>query len=500
MGLFSWIAENESTLSGVAAIIAIVAGIVGVILSPLGAGARSVLFRKKGAPPAQADDGHSSTSNLKSSSDPVNTGDSDQSTTGKSKGRPVVAVLPFNNMSTDEEQGYLAEGMTEDIITALARSPDMDVIARNSTFVYKDTNPDIRQVGKDLGARYVVEGSLRKVGSEAVGERIRVTVQLIEAATGNHVWAENYDRPLTEIFAIQDEVSSGIASALGYAITVAEIDKANRANTDNLDAWGLVARSLSAAFQFNRETSAESVSFARQAVALDPNYAAAHARLASALIRRPVNGFSEDPAQDLADANTAIDKAMRLAPNDAGVLAEYGHVLVFSGRSDEAIPVLKRSLSLCPSNGIAIATYGFALGCNGDYEEALAELTRAETLLPNAQYLYRIYFWRGTTRLAQGDYTAGEMDLRHSLSIYRGFLTTWILLAVSLVQQNKTQEAQAALKEIIAIQSDMLTSDSRNRLSVVFPHGMPKPLRDGMDQLEKIWPEDISNQLLPLNN
>lgn len=486
--ILSWLNANETALSALAALVVI----FGVFLSPLGAGIRGLLDRKQtgsanGKPasdnpdaPAQRGSEHGAgvlKNNETFSVSPALNNDA------LTKDRPVVAVLPFNNMSADADQGYLAEGMTEDVITALARSPDLDVIARNSTFVYKGTTPDIRQVGKDLGARYVVEGSLR-----AVGERIRVTVQLIDAPTGKHTWAENYDRPQSDIFTIQDEVSSGIASALGYAITVAEIDAANRASTDNLDAWGLVARSLSAAFQFNRETSAESVDYARQAVALDPDYAAAHARLASALIRRPVNGFSKDPEQEIAEANQAINRAMQLAPNDGGVLAEYGHVLLFSGRSAEAVPVLERSLALCPSNAIAIATYGAALCFTGDHEKGLAELTRAESLLPKAQYLYRIYFWRGLVYWGLEDFAGGEADLRRSLAIYRGFHTIWFVLAISLVQQNKSQEAAAALTETLRLQPDMSHPAGIKGLSVIYSEGIPKPIRDGMDKLEMIWP------------
>lgn len=492
--VLSWLTDHESAFSAIAALVVI----FGVVFSPLGAGVRGLLSRKQAGSDIQELGRENRLTNTDNTAANVSTGAKIDDATGakpgqskaeQGKDRPVVAVLPLNNMSADEEQGYLAEGMTEDIITALARSADMDVIARNSTFVYRDTTPDIRQVGKDLGARYVVEGSLRKVGSDQSGERVRVTVQLIEAATGSHVWAENYDRPLSDIFAIQDEVSSGIASALGYAITVAEIDAANRASTDNLDAWGLVARSLSAAFQFNRETSAESVDFARQAVALDPNYAAAYARLASALIRRPVNGYSENPEQEVAEAHKAINRAMQLAPNDAGVLAEYGHVLLFSGRGSEAAPVLARALALCPSNAIAIALYGAALCFSDDYDKGLSELTRAETLLPNAQYLYRIYFWRGLVMLAQGDFATGEEDLRRSLAIYRCFHTIWFLLAVSLVQQDKILEAQAALKEMNRIQSSMSTDVGRLGLSVIYPKGIPEPIDDGIDKLEEIWPK-----------
>ncbi len=486
--VLSWLTDHESAFSAIAALVVI----FGVVFSPLGAGVRGLLSRKQagsGITESTSDRAHPHTNNTaanvstEAEVDDAILAKPAQSNTAQGKDRPVVAVLPLNNMSADEEQGYLAEGMTEDIITALARSADMDVIARNSTFVYKGTTPDIRQVGKDLGARYVVEGSLRKVG-----ERVRVTVQLIEAATGSHVWAENYDRPLSDIFAIQDEVSSGIASALGYAITVAEIDAANRASTDNLDAWGLVARSLSAAFQFNRETSTESVNFARKAVALDPNYAAAHARLASALVRRPINNFSENPEQDLIEAKTSIERAMQLAPNDAGVLAEYGHVLCFSGRSDEAVPVLERALALCPSNAIAIAHYGYALGMAG-HDEGQDELARSTHLLPNAQYLYRIYFWRGTLFVITRDFAKGEENLRQSISIFRGFHTAWMSFATSLVLQGKTEEALAAIAEILLLMPDMLVEKYRQNLSILFPSGIPDAMLEGLAALEKIWPK-----------
>ena len=489
--IFNWLSEHEAGFSALAALVVI----IGVTLSPLGAGMRGLLSSRQRISSAQqsvkASEQSLPTAGL---SEPAggsskSGGQNDQN--DQNKDRPVVAVLPLNNMSADEEQGYLAEGMTEDIITALARSPDLDVIARNSTFVYKGTTPDIRQVGKDLGARYVVEGSLRKVGSDQSGGRVRVTVQLIEAATGNHVWAENYDRPLSEIFAIQDEVSSGIASALGYAITVAEIDAANRASTDNLDAWGLVAKSLSAAFQYNSETAAESVEFARQAVALDPNYAAAHARLASALVRRPVNGFSEHPEQDLAEAKTAIERAMQLAPNDAGVLSEYGHVLNFSSRPVEAIAVLERALALCPSNAIAIAHYGWALGLAGNHEMSQAELARAATLLPNAQYLYRIHFWRGTILMHQQKFLAAETACRQSISIFNGFHTAWLMLALVLVLQDKIDEARGAIKEIKRLMPDASVGNYRQLFESLVPASLSElNTTEGFNRLEDIWQQD----------
>lgn len=485
--IFSWLTEHESAFSAIAALVVI----FGVVFSPLGAGMRGLFSRKQNESSAQEStiEQKQNVDAATKRSDTGTTHSDGSSVPGQSKDRPVVAVLPFNNMSADEEQGYLAEGMTEDIITALARSSDMDVIARNSTFAYKDATPDIRQVGKDLGARYVVEGSLRKVGSDQSGERLRVTVQLIEAATGSHVWAENYDRPLADIFAIQDEVSSGIASALGYAITVAEIDAANRASTNNLDAWGLVARSLSAAFQYSRETAAESVDFARQAIALDSNYAAAHARLASALIRRPVNGFTDTPEQDITEAKTAIERAMQLAPNDAGVLAEYGHVLCFSGQLEESIAVLERALALCPSNAIAIAQYGYAQGMAGDSKKGVSELTRAVTLLPNAQYLYRIYFWLGALYVTDGNYAKGEKEARKSLSIFNGFATAWVILAMCLIGQDKKDQALAAIAQVKRIMPNSSVSLYRHNVATLFPAGFPRTWEETFILLEKIWPE-----------
>ncbi len=210
----NWIADNESLLSGLAALVVV----IGVFVSPLGVGLRKLTG---GATDKQVQN-------------KIEDGEHSAQEASPAAG-PSIAVLPFENMSDDSEQAFLADGMTEDIITGLAAMPRLTVTARNSTFAYKGQSPDIRDVGRDLGVRYVLEGSVRRVN-----EKIRVTAQLIEAESGNHLWADKYDRLYADIFDVQDEVVSDIAGALSLQITQAEVARARTVPPSNLAAWELV--------------------------------------------------------------------------------------------------------------------------------------------------------------------------------------------------------------------------------------------------------------------
>jgi adenylate cyclase len=195
--------------------------------------------------------------------------------------KPSIAVLPFQNISGDPEQEYFADGMVEEIITALSRIRWFFVIARNSTFTYKGHAVDVKQVGRELGVRYVLEGSVRKSGN-----RIRVTAQLVEAATGNHVWAERYDRDLADIFAVQDEITERVVAAIEPELYAAEQVRSQNKPPDSLDAWECVIRALSCIGQGTRDETTEAEALCRRAIAIAPGYARAHSLLAWALLRR----------------------------------------------------------------------------------------------------------------------------------------------------------------------------------------------------------------------
>jgi adenylate cyclase len=284
--------------------------------------------------------------------------------------KPSAAVLPFTNMSSDPEQEFFADGIAEDVITALSRCPSVLVIARNSSFTYKGRTVDVKQVGRELGVRYVLEGSLRKAGN-----RIRITAQLVEAETGNHVWAERYDRDLADIFTVQDEITEAVTTAIAPAIADAELHRALRKPPESLDAWAAYQRGL---WHMSKET-AEDYGLAeklfQRAVDVDPNFAGGYSgralavhqqasvfqtrslpeaqNLGEALARRAVAldsanaearlclGFIVRVRGDYEGALTEVERALAISPNLAGAHAERGAILIFSGRAKEGLAALQ---------------------------------------------------------------------------------------------------------------------------------------------------------------
>jgi TolB-like protein/class 3 adenylate cyclase len=230
--------------------------------------------------------------------------------------KPSIAVLPFQNMSGDPEQEYFADGMVEEIITALSRNKQLFVIARNSSFTFKGRAVDIKQVARDLGVRYVLEGSVRKSGN-----RIRITGQLIDAASGAHLWADRYDGAPEDVFELQDQVAASVVGAIAPSMNQAEIERAKRKPTNSLDAYDYYLRGQAATFQYTRDATEQAIVLHEQAIALDPKFAAAYARLASTLASRTLWGWSTDPAADLAQATAYAKSALRLDRHDANVLA-----------------------------------------------------------------------------------------------------------------------------------------------------------------------------------
>ena len=225
--------------------------------------------------------------------------------------KPSIAVLPFQNMSGDPEQEYFADGIIEDIITALSRIRSLFVIARNSSFAYKGKAIDIRQVGRELGVRYVLEGSVRKAG-----QRLRITGQLIDAETGAHLWADRFDGVLEDVFDLQDRVTLAVAGAMEPLVMRAEIRRANRKPTENLQAYDWLLRAIGERQLFSRDGSDRAIDMARRAIELDPRYAQAYAYLTEWICLRRINGWMEDEAEETAEGVRFAHLAVQLAPND----------------------------------------------------------------------------------------------------------------------------------------------------------------------------------------
>jgi adenylate cyclase len=233
--------------------------------------------------------------------------------------KPSIAVLPFQNMSGDPEQEYFADGIAEDIITALSRFRSLFVIARHSSFTYKGRSIDVRQVGRDLGVRYVLEGSVRRAAG-----RVRFTAQLVDTAGGSHVWADKYDAPLEDLFELQDRITEAVVGVLEPAIQQAEIERVRRKRPENLGAYDHYLRSLALTDAFTRESIQATLEGCHRAIALDPSFAPAYAVAALSYIQKLLQGWIVDRAKDYGDALTLVERGLRANRLDPVMLAHAG--------------------------------------------------------------------------------------------------------------------------------------------------------------------------------
>ncbi len=292
--------------------------------------------------------------------------------------KPSIAVLPFTNMSGDPEQEYFSDGVTEDIIIALSRIRWFFVIARNSTFVYKGHAEDVREVAQQLGVRYVLEGSVRKAGS-----RVRVTAQLVDGATGKHVWADRYDRELKDIFAVQDEITGTIVGALEPELGKAERERARVKRPENLDAWDLYQRGLSHLYSPTKENLAKAQQLFREATALDPSLGPVFSGSAEAYYFALVYGHSDSPEEDRQAALVAARRAVALDHEDAGAHCTLGRIHYVRKEHDLAIPELEAALAINPSLAWAHYGVGASLVFSGRASEAIPHLETGIRLSPH---------------------------------------------------------------------------------------------------------------------
>ncbi len=358
---------------------------------------------------------------------------------------PSIAVLPFNNMSGDPAQEFIADGLTEDLITDLAQSAiGLRVIARTSTFAYKGQSPDARQVGKELGVRYVVEGSVRKMG-----DRIRINAQLIEAKTGEHQWAERFDRRWADFFEVQDELIRGIVKALGYELAEAEIVRAMRPEDPNaLDAWTLGFRAWGL---FRRSHSADSlkevVRLLRQALALQPDWAWLHGDLAVFLGEMVRNGWSDDPEADIAEVWAHGRQAVSLAPNDPFILFKSGKVHQVFGTQKEAIDIFEHALELDPELSPALHFLPQSYARLGRPQEALELVRKHLRLDPKEIDNWADHNTMSICHVQLESYAEAEVASRRAVRSNESMIWIWQQLAVVLVARGRIEEAKAAMAE-----------------------------------------------------
>jgi len=290
---------------------------------------------------------------------------------------PSIAVLPFANLGGDPERDFIADGLTEDIITALARLRWLFVIARNSSFVYKGRAVDVRQVARDLGVRYLLEGSVR-----TAGQRLRITVQLIDAETGKHVWAEKYDRGLQDIFAVQDDITDHVVAAVEPQLYAEEGFRASGKPPDSIDAWGLVVRALGLISKMERRQNEEAQALLRRAIATEPGYARAHALLGWAAWWATLHLWAEERATAYRQAAGHAQDALALDPGDPWARMVSGLCLSTAGQHERALEELRTALALNPSFTLGHMACGWALLRAGQCDAAIVETERALRMSP----------------------------------------------------------------------------------------------------------------------
>jgi len=293
--------------------------------------------------------------------------------------KPSIAILPFTNLSSDPEQEYFADGMVDDIITALSRFKALFVIARNSSLTYKGRAVDVKQVGRELGVRYVLEGSVRKAAN-----RVRITGQLVDTATGGHLWAERFDGGLDDIFDLQDRVTESVVGAIAPAVEKAEIERAKRKPTESLDAYALYLRGLARSYQFgNRQVNAEALRLFNSAIELDPDFAAAYGRAAHCYVGARTNGWFSDTANEIAEVKRLAQRAVELGKDDAIALTSSGWALAYVVRDLEGgAGLIDRALALNSNLAEAWFYGGWVKNFLGEPETAIERFARAMRLSP----------------------------------------------------------------------------------------------------------------------
>src|SRR4051812_23693351 len=372
--------------------------------------------------------------------------------------KPSIAVLPFQNMSGDQEQEYFADGLTDDIITGLSQQQWFFVIARNSSFAYKDEAIDVRQVASQLGVRYVLEGSVRKSAS-----RVRVTGQLIDATLGNHLWAERYDRELSDIFELQDEITTRVVGSVSPQILIAEAARVRRKTPQKIEAWDLVMQALPCMWRMTTEDHGRAQDLLLEAITLDPEYAHAYALLGWTYITmfnldtgRPIHEFTERAL----DAGT---RAVELDDQDPWAHLVLGLAHARRRHPKPALMHLSKAIELNPNFALGHAGLGYGLPAGGQPERGLDVLEQAHRLSPRDPFpaLYAPIV-RYMALFALGRYQETISVCRATIARHPKQAGAWRLLTVSLALSGKIEEAKAALAQTLLLQPDLSLAHVQN--------------------------------------
>ena len=359
-----------------------------------------------------------------------------------------IAVLPFDNISGDPEEGYFADGIAEDLITALSRTSSLFVIARNSSFAFRQEKHDIRTIGSKLGVRYVVDGSVRKAGS-----RVRLTAQLIEAASNAHLWADKYDGALDQIFELQDQIITSLIGAIAPKLRAVEIERARRKRTDSLDAYDLVLRSLPMQALMTRDGLGEAINLLDRAIALSPDYSDALAFGAWCRVLRPSNGYSNDAARDFQEAADLAGRALKTDPGNPVALRCAGFVMFFANRDYPAAwDLIDQSLAIDPNSASSWAWRGFVSAFAGAPEAATTEFAKAIRLSPFDQWKNTYSVGMAFALLSNDQFEEGLRWARKALQENPRWGAAHRYLIAALWLTGREDEARAAAQKYCALE------------------------------------------------
>jgi TolB-like protein len=389
--------------------------------------------------------------------------------------KPSIAVLPFDNMSGDPEQEYFADGIAEDIITALSTLRWFFVIARNSTFTYKGRAVDVKQVARELGVRYVVEGSVRKAGN-----RVRISVQLIDAAAGSHLWAERYDRELTDIFEVQDEIMRSVAASIEPQLLEAEASRSQTRSGADLDAWTLVMRARARFWHMTKTDSGASIALLQDAIKRYPEYGPAHSTLASVLFFSGHMGWtSPDDFREAAAA--AARRAIAIDDLDPWAHVALGHLNVIAKRTDEAVAEFDAAINLNPNFAAGYGWRGLGLAYAGRSDEAIKDLEQALRLSPrdpqNAVFVIHV----GVAHYLAGRYENALEWTKRGVQMRSDFIGGQRIHCATLGQLGRIDEAKAVLAHIRELQPNI----SAPLLEQTVPYARPADMAHFLDGLRK---------------
>lgn len=389
--------------------------------------------------------------------------------------KPSISVLPFQNLSGDPEQDYFADGVVEDIITALSRIRWLFVIARNSSFTYRGRAVDLKDVGQELGVRYVLEGSVRKCGN-----RVRITGQLIDATTGTHLWGERFEGLLDDIFELQDRVAGSVVGAIAPQLERAEIERAQRKPTESLGAYDYYLRGMAKLHNGTRDAIEAALPLFYQAIELDPEFASAYGMAAWCHFWRKVNGWMTDPPAEIAEGTRLARLAVALGRDDAVALTRGGHALGhFTGDLDGSIALIDRAKLLNPNLAPAWFLGGILRALRGETEAAIEQLAHAARLSPLDPEMFRMQVGMAIAHFFAGRFDCASAWAEKALGNLPGLLIAIALVAASHALNGRMDKAQLAMQRLRELDPSLRIANLQDWLPIQHPEELAR-LADGL--------------------